>query len=322
MGATALTERYVQEVVRRIPADQRGEVAAELRAVIADTVEARGPDDPEAAERAVLAEMGDPVRLAADYSDRQPVLIGPDLYPAYVRLLAALLCTLLPVATVALAGLDVLDGEDIGSVIGTAVGTAVTVAAQLIAWVTVVFALVERSRGGGRIRRAAEWTPDDLPEPPRPDRGATASYLWAGWKALLIGLIVWQHTARPYRAAGADGGIDRLEVLHPGLWSGWIWPMLAGLAGVVVLELVRVAARGWTLRTVGWYAAAEALFTLPFIWVAHRQMLFNPDFLTDFNGGWTTPDAFYTLLAAGAFAVSATAVANRFRAARARQAGR
>ncbi|MGW4107442.1 hypothetical protein [Streptomyces sp. NPDC004976] len=42
MSTGVLTERYVHEVVRRLPADQRDDMAQELRATIADTIEGRG----------------------------------------------------------------------------------------------------------------------------------------------------------------------------------------------------------------------------------------------------------------------------------------
>ena len=32
---------------------------------------------------------------------------------------------------------------------------------------------------------------------------------------------------------------DQRDVLDPALWSGWIWPILAGLAGLAVLDVVR-----------------------------------------------------------------------------------
>ncbi|MGY4971222.1 hypothetical protein ACWGCC_18780 [Streptomyces nigrescens] len=190
-GTGTLTDRYVAEVVRRIPADQRGDVADELRATIADTVEARGPADPE---------------------------------PPSAR------------------------------------------------WAATV--------GGA-------WTPDDLPERRVPKKRGAAAYAGVVSHALLIALIVWQHTAQPYRT---DGGI-RLDVLDPGLWSGWIWPILAGLVGLVTLDAIR-AVRVWTRALAVWSACAEAAFALPLAWVLHRQEFFSPDFLSDVNGGWQTPDSF------------------------------
>jgi hypothetical protein len=306
-----LTDRYVVEVVRRIPADQRDDVADELRATIADTVEARAPADPEAVEREVLTEMGDPIRLAARYADRPLALIGPGLHPTYIRLLTVLLSIVLPAVTALGAALDVLDGQDIGEVIGGAVETVLTVGAQMIAWLTVVFALIERSgKRPGRVGRA--WTPDDLPDRGAPKKHDPAVYTRVAWHALLIALIVWQHTAQPYRT---DGG-TRLDVLDPDLWSGWIWPILAGLAGLVTLDVIR-AVRVRTLSLAAWSIGAEALFALPLVWVLHRQELFNPVFLADVNGGRQTPQSFYTVTAVVVLAVSAGEVVKRFREARA-----
>ncbi|MFC6929604.1 hypothetical protein ACFQHO_04040 [Actinomadura yumaensis] len=284
MTANTLTDRYVREVARRVPAGQRDDIATELRATIADTVEARDAE-PGAAEREVLTEMGDPVRLAARYADRPLALIGPDLYPAYTRLLVTLLTTALPAVTAVAVGFDVLDGKDAGSLVGTAVGTVLTVGAQMIAWVTAGFALVERSRHRDRALAATRaWTPDDLPAAPRNDRRDIAACASAAWHALLLGLIVWQHTAEPYRADGR-----RLQVLDPDLWTGWIWPVLAGLAGLAALDLARFATRERPLALAAWYAAAQAAFTLPLAWILYRHMFFDPDFLAHVNGGWKTP---------------------------------
>ncbi|WP_405783812.1 HAAS signaling domain-containing protein [Streptomyces sp. NBC_00859] len=311
-GAGALTDRYVTEVVRRIPAGQRGDVADELRATIADTVEARGPDGLDAAERDVLTEMGDPIRLAAQYADRPLALIGAGSYPAYVRLLTVLLCAVLPVVTALGVVLDVLDGQGAAEVIGGAVGAVFSVGAQMIAWLTVVFALVERFGSGkrsGPIGRT--WTPDDLPAPRTPNRRGAAACAATAWHALLVALIVWQHTVQPYRTAHGK----RLDVLDPGLWSGWIWPILAGLAGLVALDViraVRVPARSLAV----WSIAAEVAFTLPLAWVVHRREFFNPAFLSDANGSWQAPDSFYTVVVLGVLAVGAGEVLKRFREAR------
>lgn len=305
-----LTDRYVVEVVRRIPADQRGDVADELRATIADTVEARGLADPENAEREVLTEMGDPIRLAARYADRPLALIGPRLYPTYVRLLTVLLSTVLPLVTALSAVLDILDGQGAGAVIGGAVGAVLSVGAQMIAWLTVVFALIERSgKRAGAVGSA--WTPDDLPDRRVSKERGAAGYAGVAWHALLIALIVWQHTAQPYQT---DGG-TRLDALNPDLWSGWIWPILAGLVGLVTLDAIR-AVRVWTRSLAIWSAGAQAAFTLPLAWILHRQELFNPAFLSDANGGWQTPQSLYTVAVVGVLAVGAGEVVKRFREAR------
>ncbi|MFE7785106.1 hypothetical protein [Streptomyces nigrescens] len=221
-----------------------------------------------------------------------------------------MLSTVLPVVTAVGAVLDVLDGQGAGEVIGGAVGAVLSLGTQMIAWLTVVFALVERSgKRAGTVGGA--WTPDDLPERRVPKKRGAAAYAGVVWHALLIALIVWQHTAQPYRT---DGGI-RLDVLDPGLWSGWIWPILAGLVGLVTLDAIR-AVRVWTRALAVWSVCAEAAFALPLAWVLHRQEFFNPAFLSDVNGGWQTPDSFYTVAVAGVLAVGAGEVVKRFREAR------
>ncbi len=317
MSANTPTERYVHEVARRIPADQREDVADELRTTIADTVEAREAADPDSAEREVLTEMGDPIRLAARYSGRPLSLIGPDLYPTYIRLLGLLLTTVLPVVTAVLVVIDILENDDVGSAIGSAIGAVFTVGAQMIAWVTVGFALAERFRHQkGATGETDTWTPDDLPEPRQHDKHATASCTRAAWYGLLIGLICWQHVAKPYRAGGPERDGDRLQVLDASLWSGWIWPILAGLAALTALELLRFTARAWTIRLACCYAVAEAVFTLPLAWILYDRRFFDPDFLADVNGDWSTPDSLYTVAALSVLATGGSRVVKLFREAR------
>jgi len=307
-----LTERYIQEVVRRIPADQRDDVADELRATIADTVEARGG---EAAERAVITEMGDPIRLAAQYRDRPLALIGPDFYPAYIRLLKMLMTVVLPIVVVVVVAVDAFDDNNIGHLIGTGIGAVLSVGAQMFAWLTVVFALLDRVKRHEDVRKSVEWTPDTLPPVRKPDKGGPAAFAAIVWYAFLAGAIVWQHLAEPWRpefdGLTYDGGV---EVLNPSLWSNWIWPILAGLAAMAVLEGIRIGQRGWTMGLVIAYAVAEAVFALPLAALFYNQRILNPSFLSDINRDWTTPDAFYTVAAVIVIAISVTETYKRFKA--------
>ena len=174
MSEITLTERYVSEIVRRIPANQRQDVADELRTTIADTIDAREETDPEQAEREVLTEMGDPISLSAQFADRPQMLIGPALYATYIRLITILLCTVLPVFTVVMVAIDVLDGAGAGAILGTALWAIVGAGAQIIAWTTLIFALLERHRRGAqRSSPVEDWSVDDLAEVPERDTGGT-----------------------------------------------------------------------------------------------------------------------------------------------------
>ena len=300
-----LTDRYVAEVVRRIPADQREDVAAELRATIADTVDAHG-DDLESAERAVITELGDPIRLAARYADRPLALIGPALYPTYVRVLTLLLSTVLPLVTAVSVIADIVDHNDAGSAVETGLDTVLTVGAQMIAWLTVVFAVMDRLQVRGRLPDI--WTPDRLPRVRPSDRPSTSACASAAWNASLLVLIFWQYTAEPYR-----NGNDRLAVLDPDLRSGWIWPIVTGLAAIVILEIIRIRRGSWSLPLAGWYAAAEAAVSLPLAWLLYDDRLLNPELVAEVG---KAPDSWFSAAALIVLIIGAGEVIKRFRDAR------
>ncbi|MDB1088708.1 hypothetical protein PJ985_14135 [Streptomyces sp. ACA25] len=318
MSTTRLTELYVDEVVRRLPADQCDDIAAELRATIADTVEGRDASDPRAAEREVLSEMGDPIRYAARYRGRPPVLIGPDLYPAYIRLLAVLLGTVLPLLSLVLVALDFSDTGDPVAAVRNGAVTGLMVGVQVFVVLTVAFAAAERVRHrDGTTTCIRSWTPDDLPRARQaPDKAGFMTWATVGWDLLLLTLILWQYTAKPYRADGAEGEGERIAVLDPALWSGWIWPVLLGLAGLVVVSLARLAARGWTMRLALLYATAQAVFALSLAWLLHQQMFFNPAFLADVSQVHGSPEQLYNGVALIVLAMAASGAVSSFRSAR------
>ncbi|MDZ4672201.1 MAG: hypothetical protein SH821_15135, partial [Phototrophicales bacterium] len=78
---TELIERYVHQVGRYLPPKERADIEAELRSLIQDMLDDRYPETPSQADVAsVLAELGDPRRVATSYHKEQ-YLIGPSLYP-------------------------------------------------------------------------------------------------------------------------------------------------------------------------------------------------------------------------------------------------
>ena len=91
-----LMERYIYQVVRRLPRDQQDEVAMELRELIGDMYEERGGMED------VLRELGDPAEFAGKYRSSAQYLIGPAYYDTYLWFLkVVLLCTAVPVVIAA-----------------------------------------------------------------------------------------------------------------------------------------------------------------------------------------------------------------------------
>src|SRR5690606_23087307 len=106
--------------VRSLPPQLQAEVRDELRASIADAVDARTEQgEPlEAAERAVLSELGDPSILAAGYADRPLHLIGPKYFLTWWRLLKVLVAIVPACAFGGVVIAQALAGGGIGQIIG------------------------------------------------------------------------------------------------------------------------------------------------------------------------------------------------------------
>ncbi|MFG3702529.1 HAAS signaling domain-containing protein [Micromonospora sp. NPDC047620] len=276
---TTLTDRYLAATLRSVPVARREEIATELRASIEDMVEGRttGGQDGTAAEREVLTELGDPAQLAARYSDRRLQLIGPAYYLAWERLLKLLLSFVPATAGVVVGLLAATDGENAGGAVGEGVTTALTVALQIAFWVTLVFAVLERTRTPLHL---PDWSVDQLPESPG-ERQITLTDTAAsiGFLAIFIAYLPMQHF-RSFVPADGDGN---LPVLDPALWSFWLPFLIAVLVANVGLEIAKYRAGRWTWPLVAANAVLDLAFAVPVVWLMSTDRLLNPDFVARFE---------------------------------------
>ncbi|GAA3911596.1 HAAS signaling domain-containing protein [Microbacterium invictum] len=271
MTAT-LTDRYIDAVIRSLPESQRADVAAELRASIADQIDDRGADGQPAGafEREVLTALGDPDALAAGYADRTLQLIGPRYYLDWLRLVKLLLWIVPPAAAFGVALGQALSGEAPGTIIGTTIGITITVAVHTVFWTTLVFALVERSSGNDAAPLTT-WSLDKLPEPRQ--SGATFVDMVAAIIMLLIGAaaVLWDHFL------GFVPGMH-LSFLNQDLWPWWI----AGLFVVMAMEAalaIAVFLKGrWTMPLAVLNTVLAVAVAVPALWLLFQGQLLNPEF--------------------------------------------
>ncbi|MCD4525978.1 permease prefix domain 1-containing protein [Nocardioides sp. cx-173] len=284
-SAASLTDRYVHAATRGLPDSQRDDVADELRASIGDRAEALQHAeglDAERAEYVALEELGDPARLAAGYSGRALQLIGPELYPAYVRVLRSVLLAAVPTVAVVIAIIAALDGGSAGSILGETLWIAATVALHVCFWITLAFALTERGVAAGDVRGSlgVQWAPDQLPDLPRERSGSllemVSTLVWLG---LLAGAVVWQQFRSPLG--------DHEPVLDPDLWSFWLPLILALILVEAAFEVVKYRAAGWspTLATVN--VGLGALFAAPLVYLAAEDRLLNPAAVAEVQAEWS-----------------------------------
>ena len=283
--SSSLTDRYVRATVADLDDEQRADVERELRTTIEDMVEARAhAGEPTAqAERAVLTELGDPMRLAAGYSGRSLHLIGPGVYPLWLRLTRLLLAVIVPLAAlghvVARLLTDAVATDGIGAVAADTVGLALTVALHVVFWTTLVFAVIERTSASGEL---SPWNPDQLPETGEGRVGIAETAGSLVLLALVALGIVWQQTSSPVRAEG-----DPVPILDPALWSGWLPFLLLVLLAQAVLAVVVFRARRWSRRSAVAGMVLDLAFAVPVLLLLWGDRLFNPELVAELvRGGW------------------------------------
>lgn len=278
---TTLSDRYVHAVTVQLPESQREDLARELRATIEDTVAAAPHGtDPADAERQALLDLGHPATLADSYRGEGRALIGPRLYPAWLRTLKALLTWVPVLAAILMLVLGALTGETVLGVIGGAVSAVFWSAFQVVFWVTLGFAIAERADAGNvgldalGVDDRDDWDPADLPEPEDrshvPWGDAISAVLG---NAFLLALLLL-----PYRLGGQVEGVEWAQIFTDSFYS-LRWLLAAGAALSLLVSIVVLARRRWTWRTALTNLVGGLAFTVPLVWLAARNDLFAWDTL-------------------------------------------
>ncbi|MEV4656263.1 permease prefix domain 1-containing protein [Micromonospora sp. NPDC049301] len=266
-----LTDRYLAATLRSVPTQRRDEIATELRASIQDMIDDRtgGGQDDATAERDVLTELGNPDLLAARYADRRLQLIGPTYYLVWLRLLKLLLSFIPALVGTIVAVVEAAGGKGFGAV-GTGLVTALEVAVQIAFWLTLVFALIERSQPTMDL---PDWTVDQLPDvPAHRDISLADTIASVAMLVLTIGYLPFQH----YRSWVDDAAGDNLPILDPALWSFWLPLLIAVLLASVVFEIVKYRIGRWNWTLFGVKAVLSLAFAVPVVWLLLTDRLLNP----------------------------------------------
>ena len=90
-------DRYIYQVIRRLPKAQRDEVRMELEELISDMYTDKGSMEE------VLTELGDPAEFAKQYQIDQRYLIGPEYFDTYLWFVkVVLICAAIPILVISL----------------------------------------------------------------------------------------------------------------------------------------------------------------------------------------------------------------------------
>ena len=267
-----------------MPEKSRADLTTELEASIGDAIDARvdAGEPRDDAERAVLTDLGDPDKLAADYTDRPTFLVGPRYYFEWWRLLKLLLWIVPACAAFGIALGQVLSGAPTGTVIGSTVVGVLGVIVHIGFWVTLVFAILERSVDGrptaGR-RAGAVGDLDASIACPSSARRAWASPTWSPRSS--------SSRSRPSPSSGTASsascwtGDERMPVLNPDLWPWWIAGALRrhDRRGVMAIAIYRKGR--WTPGFAVLNTVLALAVAVPAIWLLAERPAAQPGVLHD-----------------------------------------
>jgi len=238
---TTLTQRYVNAAVTGLPEPQRDDVAEELRASVADAIDdlvASGLS-PQDAEAQALTDLGDPAVLAERFGGRPRHLIGSAYFGQYQQLLRTLLIVVVPIVGVVCLAAQAIAGSAPLSAVLNCLGVMFQVGVQIAFWVTVVFALLERTHTPVPTEK---WTPADLPEVVERRVGLGDTVFGIAMLVLAIWAILWQRDHWLVTVNGVD-----VPVLNPDVWTPWLVVLLAVLVASVLLAVVTYRVGHWTV---------------------------------------------------------------------------
>ena len=321
-----LIEIYIQEVTRRLPEKNREDITLELRSTIEDML----PDDySEEDVKAVLEKLGSPVTLASGYRDRPMHLIGPRYFDVYVALLKMILPIAAVVSLISMIAVYFIgySGEQaviniVLSLMGKGVWTIIEVGIQVFFWLTLVFAILERTDNGRDEQpltaRLKKWTPDDLKNIPNVPKKKTIS------KGEVFGSLLWtaiwstlyfyaNHLVGVY-----EGGRNGLEFVAPTFSQDVLlryWPIVVIMLGLeIALSLYKLVKGQWTQRMAICNAVLQLIGTVVFIVILLNPNLLNKDFIMYMADVFTiTTNQFKTwIVGGGIFIFTISAVISAF----------
>jgi len=286
-----LIEVYIQEVTRRLPEKSREDIGLELRSTIEDML----PDDyGEEDVNSVLEKLGNPATLASEYRDQPMHLIGPRYFDAYVSLLKMIIPIVSVIALISMTAEYFINynGEDaildiVLHIMGEGIWGFIQVGIQVFFWLTLIFAIIERTDKGKYKQPLStsfkEWTPKDLKNIPHiPKKKAIKKLEVFGYFMWIAIWVTLYFNADRLIGIYEDSGTG-LEFVIPAFNQEILlsyWPLVLV---VIVLEiglaLYKFIKSKWTMKMAIYNAILALISTTIFIVIFSNPNLLHQEFL-------------------------------------------
>ncbi|WP_106449208.1 hypothetical protein [Trichococcus alkaliphilus] len=242
-----LQERYIAAGLKHIPPTEKDEVEKAMRRIIAERLQERG-DPSEETEREVLRGLGSPRLLAEKQLREPPHLIGPELYGTYL-LIVKIVMIVAVIGTLIGNTVDfIVNDVDLLRYFAISFATAISAAIGAFGWVTLVFAIMERTAKVKILTEIQEdWSLADLPEKEVPQKPFSRVGVIVGIIFTVLFIILvnqYSHLVGFYYTL--DGSREMIPMLNQEVFRGY----LPYINGMLVLQLLfsasKLVFRKWT----------------------------------------------------------------------------
>ncbi|MFJ7747629.1 HAAS signaling domain-containing protein [Peribacillus sp. NPDC097295] len=313
-----LIEVYIHEVTRRVPEKGRADIALELRSTIEDMLH---DNYSEKDVKEVLEKLGNPATLASGYRDQPMHLIGPryfDIYVSLLKMIVPIAAVISLIAMIAEYFIGYSGDEAILNVVlnimGVGIGSIIEVGVQVFFWLTLIFAIIERTDKGKDQQPLTaslkKWTPDDLKNIPFiPKEKAIKKFEVFGslmWTAIWATLYFYANQLVGVYENGG-GGVG-LEFVIPALNQDILlryWPfVLVIIALEIGLALYKLIKGQWTKKMAIFNTVLELSATVVCIFILSNPKLMNQEFISYMNPLFnTTANQFETWIVGGLISI-------------------
>lgn len=271
MNDKELTERYIYQVVRRLPKEQRDEVSLELQELISDMSEEEGSVE------ATLIKLGNPAEFAGKYMDDSQHLIGPAYYHTYLTVLKiALLCSVIAIFVITLTD-GIVDrlfwsGDlEIGSLVNAiakglaiAVGNTFSAAFGVFGIVTFVFAMLERQKvdldsisekkgpegrsNTSKAENKSGWSPKCLAPVPQKNAIIRRGESIGNIIFLVLAAVVFIFAPNYIALYSIDSDVTIIPLFNMDKWNIILPFILVSIFAELVDEILRLVAQRYNLK--------------------------------------------------------------------------
>lgn len=185
-----LIERYLNEVGRHLPRNNRKDILGELRSSLADALEDQAGADPNPEQVAsMLKGFGNPRKIAATYYPEGQYLVGPTLYPFFRMVTGIALAAVLGAQIIAWLVSVFLAGEAIDP-LNVASGLVNSLPATLGS-VVIVFMILQRFDVHPDLDDK-DWDPASLPElDSTEDVNRTEKVVAIIFRSIFMAILTW-----------------------------------------------------------------------------------------------------------------------------------